>query len=111
PSNDLQKLYDKFQNNILKQWPQIACVYCRSLLYPEKALWISHNPSVTYSLQQRIPSVSLSFNPNINLITDFRVPTCNSCKKPETRFSFPYLFPMPEEITSVPLHMKKCLLP
>ncbi|CAG8828546.1 4324_t:CDS:2, partial [Gigaspora margarita] len=40
-----------------------------------------------------------------------KVPTCNFCKKPETRFSFPYFSPMPEEITSVPLHMRKCLLP
>ncbi|CAG8786819.1 10580_t:CDS:2 [Cetraspora pellucida] len=66
PSNELQNLYDRFQNNILKQWPRIAYL---------------------------------------------RVPTCNSCKKPETRFSFPYLSPMPVEITSVPLYIRKCLSP
>ncbi|CAG8684929.1 13359_t:CDS:2, partial [Dentiscutata heterogama] len=75
PSNELQNLYDRFQNNILKQWPRIACVYCGTLLYPEKASWIIYNPSITYPLQQRKPGVSLSFNPNVNLITDFRVPT------------------------------------
>ncbi|CAG8824221.1 6673_t:CDS:2, partial [Cetraspora pellucida] len=111
PSNELQNLYDRFQNNILKQWSRIACVYCGTLLYPEKASWIIYNPSITYSLQQRKPGVSLSFNPNVNLITDLRIPTCNSCKKPETRFSFPYLSPMAVEITSVPLHIRKCLSP
>src|SRR5436190_8369 len=59
PSPKLQKLYDKFQNNILSQWPRIACVYCGKLLYPEKASWILYDPSITYPLQQKIPNITL----------------------------------------------------
>jgi|ERR1044071_5917546 hypothetical protein len=50
PSPKLQRLYDKFQNNILSQWPRIACVYCRKLLYPEKASWSIYDPSITYPI-------------------------------------------------------------
>ncbi|RHZ77740.1 hypothetical protein Glove_173g25 [Diversispora epigaea] len=66
PSPKLQRLYDKFQNNTLKQWPQIACVYCRRLLYPEKACWIIYNPSLIYPLQQNISDITLSFYPGTN---------------------------------------------
>ncbi|CAG8681645.1 17548_t:CDS:2, partial [Gigaspora rosea] len=111
PSPKLKNLYKKFQDNILAQWPRIACVFCGCLLYPEKASWIIHDPSVTYPLQQYIPGVLLSFHPNINQVTEPRVPTCKSCKNSTTRFLFPYLSPMPEEITSVPLHKRKHLSP
>ncbi|PKY55820.1 hypothetical protein RhiirA4_475561 [Rhizophagus irregularis] len=109
PSSKLQRLYDRFQNNILSQWPRIPCVYCGKVLYPEKACWSFYNLSITYPLQQRVPNVSLSFNPNINRIPDLRIPTCESCKKPSTRFSFPYLPPLPVEITSVPMHKRRFL--
>ncbi|CAB4446007.1 unnamed protein product [Rhizophagus irregularis] len=85
PSSKLQRLYDRFQNNILSQWPRIPCVYCGKVLYPQKACWSFYNPSITYPLQQCVPNVSLSFNPNINRIPDLRIPTCESCKKPSTR--------------------------
>jgi len=111
PSSKFQRLYDRFQNTILSQWPRIACVYCGKLLYPEKASWILYDQTITYPLQQNLPDVSLSFNPNVNRITEPRVPTCESCKKPSTRFPFPYLSPLPEEIISVPLHKRIHLSP
>jgi len=111
PSTKLQRLYVKFQNNILKQWQRIACVYCGKLLYPEKALWTFYDPTFTYPLQRNIPNISLSFNPNTNCIPYFRIPTCESCKKPSTRFLFPHLSPMPNEIISVPLHLRMYLSP
>uniref|UniRef100_U9URS6 Uncharacterized protein n=2 Tax=Rhizophagus irregularis TaxID=588596 RepID=U9URS6_RHIID len=86
------------------------CVLQKSPI-PQKACWSFYNPSITYPLQQRVPNVSLSFNPNINRIPDLRIPTCESCKKPFTRFLFPYLSPLPEEITSVPMHKRRFLSP
>src|SRR5205814_1776776 len=62
--------YRRFQNNILTQWPRIACVYCGKLLYSEKASWTFYDPSITYPLQQHIPNVSLFFNPNVNRIPE-----------------------------------------
>ncbi|CAG8819436.1 9552_t:CDS:2, partial [Gigaspora margarita] len=88
------------------QWPQISCVLCECLLYFEKAIY---DLLVTYPLQQYILGVLLFFNPNINQITKPRVPTYKSCKNPTTRFLFPYLFPIPEEIISVSLHKRKYL--
>ncbi|CAG8805574.1 5343_t:CDS:2, partial [Gigaspora margarita] len=110
PSPKLKNLYNKFQDNILAQWPRIACVFCECLLYPKKASWIIHDLLVTYPLQQYISGVLLSFNPNVNQITKPRVPTCKFCKNPTTRFLFSYLSPMPE-IISVPLHKRKHLSP
>ena len=109
PSPKFKRLYDRFQDNILSQWPRIACVYCGKLLYPEKANWTLYDSLTTYPLQQRVPNVSLSFHPNISRITQLRVPICESCKRPSTRYSFPHLSPMPEEITSVPPHKRKHL--
>src|SRR6266542_5696535 len=111
PSPKFQRLYDRFQNTILSQWPRIACVYCGRLLYPEKACWIFYDASIIYPLQERVPGVSLPFNPNVNQISELRVSTCESCKKPSTRFSFPHLSPLPEEIVSVPLHKRRYLSP
>src|SRR5581483_10815695 len=104
-------LYNKFQNNILAQWPRIACVYCGKLLYPDKADWIFYDPSIIYPLQQKIPDIVLTFHPDTSRIPELRIPTCNSCKDPLTRYSFPHLSPIPEEIASVPLHKRKYLSP
>ncbi|CAB4423413.1 unnamed protein product [Rhizophagus irregularis] len=109
PSSKLKSLYDRFQNTTLSQWPRIPCVYCGRILYPEKACWTFYDSSVTYPLQRNVPGISLSFNPNVNRIPDLRVPTCESCKKPSTRFPFPHLSPLPEEILSVPPHKRRTL--
>src|SRR5947207_8459851 len=45
PTPKLQRLYDRFQNNLLGQWPRIACIYCGKLLYPEKASWVFYDSS------------------------------------------------------------------
>ncbi|GET03473.1 AAA family ATPase [Rhizophagus clarus] len=89
PLSKLQRLYARFQNNILSQWPRMPCVYCGRLLYPKKAHWKIYDSSFTYPLQQHVPGISLSFNPNINRIPELRVPTCESCKRPSTRLPFP----------------------
>ena len=36
-TNHFKLVLKKFQENILKQYPSLACVYCARLLYPEKA--------------------------------------------------------------------------
>lgn len=113
PSPKLQRLFDRFQNTILKQYPRIACVYCGKLLYPEKASWTFYNPSITYPIQQHIPDIDIttSFNPNTDRTPEYRIPTCDSCKKPSTRFAFPHLSPISDEILSVPLHRRRHLSP
>ncbi|PKY32438.1 hypothetical protein RhiirB3_450614 [Rhizophagus irregularis] len=83
----------------------------RRVLYPKKACWTFYDSSVTYPLQQNVPGISLSFNPNVNCIPNLRVPTCESCKKPSTRFLFSHLSPLPEEILSVLPHKRRYLSP
>ncbi|CAG8691209.1 768_t:CDS:2, partial [Dentiscutata heterogama] len=56
-----------------------------------------------------ISEVSLSFHLSTSATMQPRVPTCSSCKKPTTRFLFPYFSPMLEEITSVLLYIRKHL--
>ena len=111
PGPKLQRLFDRFQNTVLSQWPRIPCVYRGRLLYPEKACWTFYDASIIYPLQQHIQNVSLFFNPNTNRIPKLRVPTCDAYKKPSTRFAFSHLSPLPEEIISVPLHKRRYLSP
>ncbi|CAG8808140.1 21036_t:CDS:1, partial [Gigaspora margarita] len=49
PSPKLKNLNNKFQDNILAQWPQIAC-FVDIFYIPEKSSWIIYDPLVTYSL-------------------------------------------------------------
>ena len=77
PCRILWNLYDRFQNNILTQWPCIACVYCGKLLYPEKASWTFYDPSITYpcnntyqtSLCPSTPTLTGSLNWEFLLVT------------------------------------------
>ncbi|RGB28798.1 hypothetical protein C1646_796503 [Rhizophagus diaphanus] len=63
---------------------------------------VRHDPN-------NVSSISLSFNLNVNRIPDLRVPTCESCKKPSTRFPFSHLSPLPEEILSISPHRRRYL--
>ena len=45
------RIYDKFQTKILKEYPDIPCVYCGRLLYKSKATWITYDPSFTYPIE------------------------------------------------------------
>ncbi|GBB96022.1 hypothetical protein RclHR1_26640002 [Rhizophagus clarus] len=89
----------------------MSCIYCKRLLYPKKVHWKLYDFLFTYPLQQHVLGISLSFNPNINCIPKLRVPTYESCKRPSTRLSFSHLFPLLQEILSVPQHKRRYLSP
>src|SRR6266498_3983613 len=62
PSEAFQRIYNKFQLNILKEYPDTPCVYCGRLLYKNKATWIPYNSLVTYPIEQvnQIDALALS---------------------------------------------------
>ncbi|CAB4426222.1 unnamed protein product [Rhizophagus irregularis] len=52
PSEAYQRIYNKFQSNILKEYPNTPCIYYGKLLYKNKATSIQYNPSETYPIEQ-----------------------------------------------------------
>ena len=110
PSETFWRIYNKFQSTILKEYPDMPCVYCGRMLYKNKATWIAYDPTETYPIEQ---------NNQINVLTSYgtmrrqilKIPSCYSCVKPQNRFSFPSLVRIPNEIEAVPLHRRKFLSP
>ena len=52
PNEAFQRIYNKFQSTILKEYSDIPCIYCGKLLYKNKATWIPYNSSETYPIEQ-----------------------------------------------------------
>ncbi|CAH1768141.1 11067_t:CDS:2, partial [Entrophospora sp. SA101] len=76
------KIFKKFQEKILKQYPNVACVYCAKLLYSEKAKWVPYNQEIKYPVEEAFENFHLEFHPNTKVN---KVPTCRSCHNPRTR--------------------------
>ncbi|CAG8672974.1 7416_t:CDS:1, partial [Dentiscutata erythropus] len=54
----------KFQENILKQYPSLVCVYCAKLLYPKQVKWIVYNQEIKYPIEEAFDNFHLEFHPN-----------------------------------------------
>ncbi|CAG8786062.1 28742_t:CDS:1 [Racocetra persica] len=102
-SEKMQTLIEKFENTILSQFPYVPCSICSRLMYPEKSMWIHRNPNTLYPLENY---KSLVVNP---IPPANRIAICHSCKLNPTRNYPPYLHPIPPEIESVPLRLRKHL--
>ena len=103
-------VYNKFHLSILKEYPNTPCVYCGRLLYKNKATWIPYDHSETYPIET-VNEINV-FESYATLRRQIlKVPSCSSCTKPQNRFQYPILAPIPNEISQVPLHRRKFLSP
>src|SRR6266498_4530118 len=109
PSEASQRIYNKFQLNILKEYPT-PCVYCGRLLYKNKATWIPYDHSETYPIGRANQVNVLELYGTLRRQI-LKVPSCSSCAKPQNRFQYPILASIPDEINQVPLHRRKFLSP
>ena len=110
PNETFWHIYNKFQSTILKKYPDTPCVYCNRLLYKDKVTWITYDSSQVYPIEQvnQIDVVTLY---SISRQQIIKIPSCSSYAKSQSRFQFPRLAKIPNEIEAVPLHQRKFLSP
>src|SRR6266480_210260 len=103
PSIKFTKLLDKFKSSILNQFPCAPCAFCGRLMYPEKCEWLPYDNSYLYPLLEAYPEHQsedlLTFHTKLPKC----ISVCSSCKKPNTRYPFPILQPIPDKIQAVPI--------
>ncbi|CAG8803311.1 28952_t:CDS:2 [Gigaspora margarita] len=108
PSTELQEIMNKFEEEILYQFPCIPCSICLKLMYPEKSQWIECDINISYALTNAYPNIRLITNPNP---PPNRIAICSSCKTNPNRNYPPYFHQIPLEIEAVPLEKRKHLSP
>ena len=98
PSTKFLNLLSNFNSSILNQFICAACAFCGRLMYPEKCEWLLYDENFLYPLLQAYPETQ----PQSLLTFHTRPPkciaVCLSCKKPTSRYPFPFLHPIPNEI-------------
>ena len=112
PSTKLCNLKNRFDKNILTQYPCVPCSYCSRLQYPTKAKWELYDSTIQYPLETVYQS-----NSRIKLVfhTDDskprRIATCPSCHNSQNHIKIPIPDPIPNEIQNVPLYHRIYLSP
>ncbi|GBC30708.2 DNA helicase PIF1, ATP-dependent [Rhizophagus irregularis DAOM 181602=DAOM 197198] len=111
PSQKFNKLLNTFETNILNQFICAPCAFCGRLMYPEKCEWLPYNENFPYPLLQAYPEKPFDSLLTFHTRPPNRIAVCLSCKKPSTRYAFPFLYPVPNEIKAVPLGRRMYLSP
>ena len=103
PSTKFLKLLDNFDSTILNQFPCAPCSFCGRLMYPQKCEWLSYDDNYSYPLLKAYPNCQPESLLTFHTRPPKRIAVCSTCKKPDTRYAFPFLHPIPDEIQAVPL--------
>ena len=111
PSTKFSKLLDNFNSNFLNQFPCAPCAFCGRLMYPLKCEWLSYDDSYLYPLLQAYPESQPELLLTFHTKPPKHIAVCSSCKNPNTRYAFPFLHPIPNEIQAVPLKKRMYLSP
>ena len=104
PDTKFLNLLSNFNSTILNQFICAACAFCGRLMYPEKCEWLHYNENVSYPLLQAYPEKQPESLLIFHTKSPRRIATCLSCKNPTKRYAFPLLYPIPDEIQTVPLN-------
>src|SRR4051812_37597038 len=111
PNQKFIKLLNTFEKNVLNQFICISCAFCGRLMYPEKCNWLPYDENFPYPLLQAYPKIPFDSLLTFHNRPPERIAVCLSCKKPSTRYVFPFLYPIPNEINAVPLSKRMYLSP
>ena len=111
PSKNFLKLLDNFNLDILNQFPCAPCAFCGRLMYPLKCEWLLYDDNYSYPLLEAYPNHEPESLLIFHTRLPKRIPICLSCKDPDTRYAFPSLYPIPNEIQDVPLKKRMYLSP
>jgi len=79
-------------------------------MYPEKCKWLPYDENLLYPLLQAYPETESELLLTFHVNLPKRIPICSSCKNPTSRYTFPFLHPIPDEIQAVPLEIE-CIYP
>ncbi|GES75098.1 Pif1-like helicase domain-containing protein [Rhizophagus clarus] len=109
PSQKFLTLLNTFKTSILNQFICVLYTFCGRLMYPKKCKWSAYTESDhnNYPLLQAYPEEQLIFHTSLPK----RIAVCLSYKEPLTRYPFPFLCPIPNEIEAVPLNKRMYLSP
>jgi hypothetical protein len=111
PSTKFLKLLDNFNSSILNQFPCAPCAFCGRLMYPQKCEWLSYDNSYLYPLLKAYPECQPESILTFHTKAPKRIAICSSCKNLNTRYAFPFLHPIPNEIQAVPIKKRMYLSP
>jgi DNA replication protein DnaC len=111
PSRKFSNLLIAFDSTILNQFACAACAFCGRLMYPEKCEWMPYNENFSYPLLQAYPEKQPESLLTFHTRLPIRIAICPSCKKPATRYIYPFLHPIPNEIQTIPLNKRMYLSP
>jgi len=111
PSTKFLKLLNNFDSSILNQFPCAPCAFCGRLMYPQKCEWLPYDNNYSYPLCEAYPESQPRLLLTFHTRSPERIAVCLSCKKPNTRYTFPFLHPIPDEIQAVPLKKRMYLSP
>ena len=111
PSKKFLKLLNKFDSDILKQFPCAPCAFCGRLMYPLKCEWLLYDDNYSYPLLEAYPEQQPESLLTFHTISPERIAVCSSCKNPDTRYAFPSLYPIPDEIQAIPINKRMYLSP
>lgn len=111
PSRKFLKLLNNFDSTILNQFPCAPCAFCGRLMYPQKCEWLPYDDNFQYPLVQAYPEHHSESLLTFHTKNPKRVSVCSSCKNPNTRYPFPFLHPIPNEIQAVPIKKRMYLSP
>ena len=103
PSTKFTKLLDNFKSSILNQFPCAPCAFCGHLIYPEKCEWLIYNENYSYPILVAYPEYEPESLLTFHTRLPKRIAVCSTCKKPNSKYAFPALHPIPNEIQTVPL--------
>ena len=104
PSTKFSKLLDKFNSNILNQFPCAPCAFCGRLMYPQKCEWLPYDDNYLYPLLEANPESQPESLLTFHTSLPKRIAVCSSCKNPNNRYAFPFLHPIPNEIQAIPIN-------
>ncbi|GBC19376.2 PIF1-like helicase domain-containing protein [Rhizophagus irregularis DAOM 181602=DAOM 197198] len=111
PSTKFLNLLSNFNLSILNQFVCAVCAFCGRLMYPEKCEWLPYNDNFSYPLLQAYPETEPKSLLTFHIKPPQRIAVCLSCKKPSTRYAFPFLYPIPNEIQAIPIGKRMYLSP
>lgn len=111
PSTKFSKLLDKFNSNILNQFPCAPCAFCGRLMYPQKCEWLPYDDNYLYPLLEANPESQPESLLTFHTSLPKRIAVCSSCKNPNNRYAFPFLHPIPNEIQAIPINKRMYLSP
>jgi hypothetical protein len=98
PSTKILKLLDNFNSSILNQFLCAPCAFCGCLIYLQKCEWLSYDNNYLYPFLKAYPKCQPASILTFHIKAPKCITICSSCKNLNTKYAFPFLHSIPNEI-------------